>query len=254
MRRTFRWLWLLVALTLPPCAGWHHPVHQMVTRAAILSLPPAIQQRLSAEKAALIQTYCVYPDLYPYRTANQPDIRRYCETADGRPVHNVSWNIDDDLRTLEYSLSGMVEGLKSRDLAAAAQHAGVMAHFLEDSTCPAHALVPFDGALSQAYPQADGLRPLSLHALIERSTPTVDLTSRAPKAAGRTVQEAASNLLGRVYRTIRQNRDDLDALVAATERTDEPTMNRFRHRAAVAGAELVADAYFTAFTLAGAAQ
>ncbi len=253
MRRYPACLWLC-ALTLPPCAGWHHPVHQMVTRAAILSLPPATQQRFGSEKTALIQTYCVYPDLFPFRSASQPDIRRYCETPDERPIHNVSWNIDDDLRSLEHSLSGMVEGLKSRDLAAAAQHAGVLAHFLEDSTCPAHALVPFDGALSQAYPQADGREPVSLHALIERSAPIVDLAGRAPKSAGHTVREAASNLLGRAYRIIRQNRDDLDALVAATERGDEPVMNRYRHKAAVAGAELVADAYFTAFTLAGTAQ
>ena len=251
MRKTLRCL-CLCAVSLWPCAGWHHPVHQMMTRAAIASLPVSAQDRFGAEKTPLAQTYCVYPDMYPFRSATQPDIRRYCETPDGRPIHNVTWTIDDDLSAIEYSLSGMIEGLKSRDLAAAAQHAGVLAHFLEDSTCPAHALVPFDGALSQAYPEADGREPVSLHAFIERSTPPVDLAGRAPKSAGRTVREAASNLLGRTYRAIRQNRDDLDELVAAAGRNDEPVMNRLRHKAALAGAELVADAYFTAITLAGA--
>ncbi len=251
MRTTLRCL-SLYTVSLWPSAAWHHPVHQMMTRAAIGSLPPALQERLQSEKTSLIQRYCVYPDMYPFRSAAQPELKRYCETPAGRPIHNVTWTIEDDLRAVEYSLSGMIEGLKARDLAAAAQHAGVLAHFLEDSTCPAHALVPFDGALSQAYPQADGREPVSLHVVIERSSPPVDITARTPLSAGRTAREAASNLLGRVYRAIRQNRDDLDELVAATERNDEAAMNRFRHKAALAGAELVADAYFTAFALAAA--
>jgi hypothetical protein len=251
MRTTLRRL-LVCAVSVWPCAAWHHPVHQMITRAAILSLPAEIQERFGAEKTPLIQRYCVYPDMYPYQLAAQPELKRYCETSGGHIIHNVTWTIEDDLRALEYSLSGMIEGLRARDVAAAARHAGVLAHFLEDSTCPAHALVPFDGALSQAYPQADGREPVSLHAVIERSAPAVDLAGRAPQPAGHTVRVAASNLLGRVYRSIRQNREDLDGLVEAAERNDEAAMNRFRHKAAIAGAELVADAFTTAFALAGA--
>lgn len=241
----------LCSISVWTCAGWHDPVHQMITRAALASLPAAAQERFGAETTALVRKYCVYPDMYPHQTAARAGMRRFCEMPDGRPIHNVTWTIEDDLSAIEYSLSGMIEGFKTRDLAAAAQHAGVLAHFLEDSTCPAHALVPFDGSLGQAYPETQGREP-SLHAFIERSSPAVDMKGRVPKPAGRTVREAASNLLGRTYRAIRQNHEGLDELVAAAGRGDETAMNRFRHKAAAARTELVADAYFTAITLAGA--
>ncbi len=38
MGKTLRCLCLCV-VSLWPCSGWHHPVHQMMTRAAIASLP-----------------------------------------------------------------------------------------------------------------------------------------------------------------------------------------------------------------------
>jgi hypothetical protein len=239
------------ALLAAQCLGWHHPVHRMITRAAISSLPASMQQRLGAEKQRLIERYSLYPDLIALRPENREALKRFCETPDGRPIHNVTWEIEDDLEALEYSLTGMIEGLKIRDLPAAAQHAGVLAHLLEDSTCPAHALVPFDASLERAYPARDGRTGVNLHAAIEFSAPDIDLGRRAPRRAGATIKEAASNLLGRCYRIIRENRDSLDDLAEAAYRGDEAAMNPFRHKAALAGAALLADAYYTAFVLAG---
>lgn len=238
----------LGALLVAKCLGWHHPVHRKITSAAVSSLPASLQERLGAERQRLIERYSLYPDLRP---ESLEGLKRFCETADGRAIHNVTWEIEDDLGMLEYSLTGMIEGLKTRDLAAAAQHGGVLAHLLEDSTCPAHALVPFDGSLEQAYPARNGRQAVNLHAVIEFSAPDVDLGHRAPRQAGATIKEAASNLLGRCYRIIRENRDTLDELAEAAYRKDEASMNPFRHKAALAGAELLADAYYTAFVLAG---
>lgn len=241
----------LCALLVTSCLAWHHPVHRKITGAAVWSLPTSLQQRLGAERQRLIERYSLYPDLFGMRGESQAELKRFCEMPDGRAIHNVTWEIENDLDSLEYSLRGMIEGLQTRDLAAAAQHAGVLAHLLEDSTCPAHALVPFDPSLELAYPARDVRQPINLHAVIEFSAPDLDLGGRAPRKAGATIKEAASNLLGRCYRIIRENRDSLDELAEAAYRKDEAAMNPFRHKAALAGAELLADAYYTAFVLAG---
>ena len=80
--------------------------------------------------------------------------------------------------------------------------------------------------------------------------PEFDLASRAPRGAGADVAQAAANLLDRTYAAIKSNRADLIELVQATYADDGQTMDRFRHKASLTGAELLADAYYTAFVLA----
>jgi len=80
----------LCAISVWTCAGWHDRVHQMVTRAALASLPAGAQERFGAETTALVRKYCVYPDMYPHRTAARAEMRRYCEMPDGRPIHTMS--------------------------------------------------------------------------------------------------------------------------------------------------------------------
>ena len=233
--------------------AWHDPVHALITRAALLSLPPEMRQFWGAESDPLITRYCLYPDEYhnapPERKAA---MRPYCEVK-GRAIHNVTWKRAEDIESLEYLLGKLVDNIRSRDIAAAAQYAGTLAHMLEDSTCPAHALMPNDSPLDtmrDLLPPPSGKADIKLHTVIERSAPDFDLGSRAPKAAGRNIPEAAANLLDRTYAVIKSNRADLITLVQATYADDTASMDRLRHQATVAGAELLADAYYTAFVLA----
>lgn len=84
----------------------------------------------------------------------------------------------------------------------------------------------------------------------EITAPEFDLGTRAPRSVGDSVAEAASNLLDRCYAIIRDSRAHLLELVKAVYADDEATMDRLRLRAAMAGAEILADAYYTAFSLA----
>jgi hypothetical protein len=236
---------------MAPCQGWHGPVHDMITRAAIRSLPPDMRAQLAAHERMLAEWYSIYPDAYrgmddEKQTAMQP----YCETAAGRPIHNVTWRMREDLGALEHSLHGMMEALKSGQTEAAAKHAGVLSHFLADSTCHAHALVPMDSPLTSVYPPPAGKESVPLHRLMEASAPDFTLNGRKPQPAGASVSEAASNLLARCYRAIRENREELDAMAKATYENDRATMDRMRRRSAAAGAALVSDAFYTAFVLA----
>jgi hypothetical protein len=109
-----------------------------------------MQAKLGPQRKNLIGTYCLYPDIYgglKIRSKQRAAMRVHCEKPDGEPIHNVTWRKDADFASLEYVLRGMLEGLRSGNIPAAAQYAGVLAHFLEDSTCPAHAFIPMDECL-----------------------------------------------------------------------------------------------------------
>ena len=67
-----------------------------------------------------------------------------------------------------------------------------------------------------------------------------DLGSRAPH------KETIQGLLDRCYATVRQNRGNLIEIVRLAYAGDETGMDRFRLQSAKAGAELLADAYYTA--------
>jgi hypothetical protein len=233
--------------------AWHDPVHALITRAALLSLPPEMSQFWGAESDPLITGYSLYPDEYHNASAERKAaMRPYCE-VNGHAIHNVTWKRAEDIESLEYLLAKLVDNIRSRNISAAAQYAGTLAHMLEDSTCPAHALMPNDSPLNTMRdllaPPA-GKEDIKLHTVIERSAPQFDLGSRAPRLAGRSIAEAAANLLDRTYAAIKSNRADLIALVHATYADDTAAMDKFRHKATVVGGELLADAYYTAFVLA----
>ena len=235
------------------CLAWHFPVHEQITRRAIDSLPPVMRQTWAPVTERIARRYCLYPDRI--QGAKEPELsvmRRFCIRNDGKPIHNITWQPEDDLRSLTFSMNGIVDAMRSRDIDTAAQHAGVLAHFLEDSTCPAHALIPADSPLDsmrELFAPPDKMQ-IALHPAIERSAPAFDLAGRAPQKAGVSVEKAAEALLERCYVIVRGNRENLEALVKAIYADDDATVNRMRRNAARSGAELLADAYYSALQLA----
>lgn len=244
----------LAVLTCANCHGWGEP-HRAITRAALESIPAEARARWALDQARLIREYCLYPDDYHAATGEQrARMRVYCEKPDGRLIHNVTWHRQDDIASLEYTLSALVAALRGGNTDGASMHAGVLAHFLEDSTCPAHALTPLDGPLSlikELLPPPADKREIALHGVIERSAPAFSLSSRPPRSMGGSIPETARNLLERVYSAVRDNRANLLDLARALYRDDEAGADRFRLQGAVAGGELLADACYTVFQLAG---
>jgi hypothetical protein len=234
------------------CPAWHDPVHELITRSALASLPPSMQRVWAPFADQLAREYSLYPDhFHGAKGADLARLRPYCVKPDGKPIHNVTWEPPDDLKSLEYSLEGVVRAIRANQIDVATQHAGVLAHFLEDSTCPAHALIPADSPLHSL---RDRLAPpeqmqIQLHPTIERSAPRFDLGARKPQSMGESVPKAAEALLARCYVIIRGNRENLETLVQAVYAGDTATVDRMRLEAARQGAELLADAYYTTFVL-----
>ena len=234
--------------------AWHDPVHELITRVALQSLPPFMRQLWAKESSNLATRYCLYPDIYHNaEPAEKARMKVFCEVG-GRSIHNVTWKRDEDIQSLEYLLRNVAEKIRSGDSAAAAQFAGTLAHIVEDSTCPAHALTPLDSPLNlmrELLPPPPGKQDIELYTVIERSSPSFNLDSRPPRTVGETVPQAAAALLDRIYSAIRVNRAGLIQLVQSAYADDRPAMDRFRLKAATAGAEILADAYYTAFPLSG---
>jgi hypothetical protein len=234
------------------CPAWHDPVHELITRSAFASLPASMQRVWAPFADELAREYSLYPD--HFRGAKEADLARlrpYCVKPDGKPIHNVTWEPPDDLKSLEYSLEGIIRAIRAHKIDVATQHAGVLAHFLEDSTCPAHALIPADSPLHSLRDRLapPGQMQVQLHPTIERNSPGFDLAARTPQPMGESVPKAAEALLERCYVIIRRNRENLETLVKAVYGGDAATVDKMRLEAARRGAELLADAYYTAFVL-----
>lgn len=233
----------LLAISL--CQAWHDPVHARITRAALRSLPTAMQQPWAAQADRLIVEYSLYPDAYAHVPAETRDsMRRFCSVR-GRNIHNVTWDRQEDIESLDYLTDGIIQSMHGADPQAAAKFAGVLAHLLEDSTCPAHALVPIDSPLEFmkiVVPPPPDKKDIALHMIIEHSSPEFDLGGRAP------VKQSSRELLDRCYRIIKLNRSHLADIVRAVYADDQEGLDVYRLQSARFGAELLADAYFTALS------
>jgi hypothetical protein len=237
--------------------AWNLPVHARLTRVALASLPERMQQPWAAVADRLAREYSMYPDRMA--GATEPDfsaLAPYCLKPDGKPIHNITWQPEDDLRSLAYSMNGIIAAMRAGRAGRAeeaAKHAGVLAHFLEDSTCPAHALIPADSPLRSLRERlaTPGKEDIPLHATIERSAPLFDLAGRAPQQAGSSLDQATRLLLERCYVVVRHNRENLEELVRAVYAGDEAALDSARLEAARRGAALVADAWYTALLMAG---
>lgn len=265
-------LLLLPALSINGFA-WHTEAHQRITFAAVHSLPAGMQERLKPESESLIKVYCMYPDRYRELSRPGPDLKNnpgpndrsvmrvYCEKPDGKLIHNVTWNRQEDLDSITYLLNGIIAEIRRDNRAGGAQYMGTLAHLFEDSTSPAHAadlsliqeLLPPPKAPPYASRVDAAGHKLGLHAAIELTTVAFRLDG-PPKMAGKNVSGAATELLNRCYAIIRDNRAHLLEMVRATYADDPPVMERLRSRAAKQGAELLADAYYTALLLAVAGE
>lgn len=250
----------LLCLAVVCAYGWHTPPHQQMTRAALASLPERMRGALGPEAEALAAIYCMYPDRYRElerfgpQSRNNPgptdrsEMRVYCETPNNKVIHNVTWDRADDVAAIEYLLNGFISRINAGDRTAAAKYLGTLAHLLEDSVSPSHSM---DLRLVRdLLPPPPAKEKLNLHEAMEKTVPEFDLGGRAPASTGETVSEAAMSLRERCYTIVKDNRAHLVEFVRATYAEDYATMNRLKLRAARAGAELLADAYFTAFLLA----
>ena len=239
--------WLALLLAGGTCRAWDTTPHRGITKAALDSLPKTLVARLGAESKPLIEIYCLYPDRYEemsqfgfVRKSDGPkdvsEIVAYCVRPDGAAIHGATGDWETDAASLVYLFERILTNLAAKRPGEAAQFAGVLAHFIEDSLSPPHAA------------STDS----RMHALIERSVPEFTLGTRAPRKAGDHLLPAARAIFDQIYAAAERNRESLPAIVAAASNNDQEALNGYRLRAGRRAAEILADALFTLFTMSEA--
>ena len=219
-----------------PCTAWDTVPHQKITRAALDSLPKAVLARFGGEVAPLATVYCMYPDRYAEmvqygfaRKSEGPqmpeEIRAYCVRPDGQLVHGATGDRDADMGSLIFLFERILTSFSANRPAEAAKYAGVLAHFVEDSLSPPHA------------EDIDA----TVHAAMERSVPDFTLAGRAPHRAGGNLLQEAEAILDRIYAAREQNRKDLPVMIKAAAAHDEETLDKYRLRAGIGAAGILAD-------------
>jgi hypothetical protein len=92
--------------------AWHDPVHELITRVALQSLPLSLRQLWAKESSNLTSRYCLYPDIYHNaEPAEKTRMKVFCEVG-GRPIHNVTWKRGEDIQSLEYLLRNVADGTR----------------------------------------------------------------------------------------------------------------------------------------------
>jgi hypothetical protein len=253
--RKFRYLPLVLAC-YSPCSAWDTEPHQMITRAALDALPKSFLSRLGPEVEPLAALYCIYPDRYEemerygfVRKSPGPrsaaEIRVYCVHPDGHPVHGATGDREMDRDSLVYVLEGIIANLSQQRPSEAARYAGVLAHFIEDSLSPPHAVSP-EELMDLTQRVAPGMRG-NIHSAIEKSVPGFTLQKSAVHPISGTVQNIATTILDQCYAGAETNQEDLPAIVRAATGHDEPALNGYRLRAGKTAAQILANALYSIF-------
>jgi hypothetical protein len=246
-----------------PCRAWDTTPHQLITRAALDTLPKRFLDQFGTEIAPLIQIYCMLPDRFLEMrqfgfVRNSPgprtaaEIEIYCLRPDGQAIHGVTGVREVDTGSLVYLFERIVSKLSENRSDEAARYAGVLAHFIEDSLSPPHAVSP--DILRDIASGLGETGNLNLHSAIERSIPEFTLGNRHPIAAGDHILAAAGAILERCYSGAAQNRKTLPAMVKAACAHDEKTLNVGRLHAGVEAAQILADALHTVCHIAETAR
>jgi len=223
-------------------SAWDTTPHRAMTRAAIDSLPAAYRNQLGPELPGIIETWCMLPDRYTELAnfgfrRNSPgpktveEMQPYCTRPDGEPVHSATWDRDEDLASLVFLYMRILTALHDKHPAEAARYIGVLAHFIEDSLSPPHAVA----------------QPPATHAALEREIPP--LRTRQPRSAGTHIIPAAETILDRLYAAAEVNRKNMPAMLAALSAKDQPALVSLCLAPAQSAAGLLADSLFTLFQL-----
>jgi hypothetical protein len=251
----------LILLFSGTCLAWDTPPHQLITKAALDTLPKSLLSRLGSEVKPLIDIYCILPDRYEemehfgfVRSSPGPrhtsEIRIYCVRPDGQLIHGATGDRDGDTDSLIYLLERSITKLCERRSGEAARYLGVLSHFIADSLSPPHAVGVDE--LREMTPRSIQLQAINVHSALERSIPEFTLGPRLPRVASGHIQTAAANILDQIYAGAELNRRDLVRMVKALVAHDEQTVNSYRLRAGKNAAEILADALYSVFRIAEA--
>jgi hypothetical protein len=236
--------------------GWDDG-HWKITEAALYALPEW-QRAHWRDCETGFRQYCCYPDL----AGKDPAVRPYLVTVNGRILHYFPRENREDYRFFTEGVTRYVQLIVGRMRAGeyieAAKFAGALAHVLEDLSQPqCHALEGINGipwtTLDELFTpegQSWNRAPQPIIKLDNDPRFTVRIGDYRPQLLGMHEREVVFRLYQRSCRLRQIARKALPAMLTRTYAGDVGGAVRATIPPAVEDARLVADMFFTCFSLA----
>lgn len=243
--------------------------HSLMTKAAYQALPDWEHALWDAELESLAGEYCMYGDSY-FGSGRQV-AAPYMEMPNGEnPM--APWTLRtftkkefgdffrcgyyDQVRyVLEYYVASIAGTLKEGKTRDAAKFAGVLAHFIEDSSCPPHALgteLSTDLYLIKRLMPApcQRKRVKNFHTILESEYESFSLSGYVPRLMGTTPAEASFLLLERFADMVETSIEQILSMVTAFYDDEPAELRRRLTTTAIQASEMLADALHTAACIA----
>ncbi len=237
--------------------------HRIITWAAMQALPDWQREIWQEHQYNLAERYALYGDLY---YGHKQEVGPFMEYPDGslpvmgtidelRRHNNIGHAVDfwecpfweDQEKAFTYFMERIAASLAKGDVLSAAKFAGTIAHHIEDSGVPAHAVEHGDlECIKDLLPVPDKCVCFPLHTYTEMSPPLFLINDYKPRLYGRTAAEAGTNYIQRYIELIRYARKLMIPMTRAAfeERHDEAA--QIRLTAAKMCAYAYADYMYTA--------
>jgi hypothetical protein len=226
-------------------------IHLSITAAAYGALPAWQQDIWAAQRTALINRYCLIPDL-AQAPENRAELGPYTILPNGERFSHLPLGRQKDAYLMEYYIEKTVELLQAGDLDGAARYAGCLLHFIEDCGSPAHTM-PGDnqlGLLKDLIPTPEEFIDRPLHGLVEEGDLKFDLKDYKPRLLGTSSEEATFDLVERFNPMVRNARSQIIPILQGVFDHDSSKMDAGRLRAATMDADVVTDALYTLLSIA----
>ena len=243
---------------LPELAGGH----RIITWAAMQALPDWQREIWQEHQYKLAERYALYGDMY---FGCKEEVGPFMEYPDGslppmgelgaelRHHNHVAHAVDyweslfwdEQVKAFTYFLDRISASLAKGDVLSAAKFGGTIAHHIEDSGVPAHA-VPDMELIKDLLPPPPKYVCFALHGYCEASPPLFLINDYRPTLYGRTPQQAGANYLQRYIQLILYARTLMTPMAQCAFADDHEGAAAIRLKAARMCAYAYADYMYTA--------
>lgn len=238
---------MLIVMGIPSQGdAWGRP-HSRITEEALGALPRWEQEIWQAERDGLIREYCMYPDLHRDVPERKKELDPYCLLPNQKPCPHQAAGRSDDRYVMRYYLGRIVEALRAKRITESARFGGTLAHYIEDSGCPVHVID--NSLILKVLPPPEAWQNIAIHGAVEGPEFEFSIAGYRPVLLGQTIDEAVCHLYERYQHMIRIARAQIAPVVQGIYADDKPRADAARAAAATACAQVLADAWHTAFAI-----
>ena len=227
-------------------------MHGSITQSAFSVLPEWEQRFLAGQRSALINLYCMIPDL-----AQAPAYRKEFGPLVVLPNREIFSHLPHKSREknasqMRYYLVRAIEAWRAGELDLGARWAGCLLHFLQDSGRPAHTIQGDNqmGLMKDLLPVPDEFRNVPLHSLIEEGKLFIHLPGYKPRLLGTSPDEVILHLMERYNAMVRNARSQVMPILQGVFSRNQEAINAGQLRAATMDAEVAADVLHTVLCIA----